>query len=73
VGSAFAAKNKKAKSPQSGSRGYAATEMEKPGFTGRDEESRHSRMLLAVVRLGSPQARPELDPRLKYSGATTLG
>src|SRR6266568_4917517 len=29
---------------------------------------RHSRMLLAMVRLGSPQANSGLDPRLKLSG-----
>jgi hypothetical protein len=37
---------------------------------GHEYRVRHSRMLLSVVRPGSPQARPELDPRLKHSGVT---
>ena len=34
---------------------------------------RHSGMFLAVVRVGSPLAEPELDPGLKHSGVTRSG
>jgi hypothetical protein len=38
----------------------------------RTSTVRHSRMLLSAVRLGSRQARPELDPRLRHSGVKFL-